>query len=417
MKKLTVLLASAMMLMPSVAFANGNQESAKASNGPVELTLWHRWSGTNGDIVNELVDSFEQKNPDIKITVVPKPGEYVQLLQSMIADMAAGNNPPDLFIGGYNMLNYITRELHPTELKDLAPNKEALDAVKDRYLPSMYQITQIDGKQIGLPFALSNIMTYVNMDIFRQAGLTEADIPETWDDVIRVSRIIKEKTGKYAVSIQTPDTWSDSAMIYSLGGSLTNSEQTKVDLTNPACVQVLSMWQDLVKEGLHPNMTDQEAESAFVAGDVAMRFGSIMKVTSFYKQAKFDLKAEKFPVFPGHENKLPTGGSALISFSKDKAKKDAVWKFMDYATSKEGMTIFTKTGYLCVTKDKVPVSKGQEKAYEQMPQVVLWPNWPGGAAGMEIERLYLDARNSIIMQGAPVKESLQKCQDEANKLL
>ena len=130
MKKLAVALASAMMLMPSLAFANGSSEKTPPQSGPVQLTLWHRWSGANADYLKQVVDAFEAKHPDIEITVVAKPGEYIQLLQAMVADLAAGNNPPDMFVGGYNMLNYVANELEPTQLKDLAPSPEALNELK-----------------------------------------------------------------------------------------------------------------------------------------------------------------------------------------------------------------------------------------------------------------------------------------------
>lgn len=417
MKKLAIALASAMMLMPSLAFANGSSEKAPQQSGPVQLTLWHRWSGANADYLKQVVEAFEAKNPDIQITIVAKPGEYIQLLQAMVADLAAGNNPPDMFVGGYNMLNYVANELEPTQLKDLAPSPEALQEMKGRFDESVYNITNIDGKQIGLPFALSNMINYVNMDIFRAAGLTEADIPQTWDDVFRVGRTIKEKTGKYGIAIQLPDTWADCSLIYSAGGTIKTPDGKKVDLTNQGAIDALTMWQNLVKEGIAPIETDAESESNFAAGNLAMRPTTIMKINGYKSQATFDLKTAKLPSFAGKTNKLAAGGSAIISFSKDKAKKDAVWKFMDFIASKEGMTIFTKTGYLCVTKDDVPKSEYQIPAYEQEPLAIMWPNWPGGSESMEIERLYLDARGRIVLQGAPVLETLKKLEADCNKLL
>ena len=77
-------------------------------------------------------------------------------------------------------------------------------------------------------------------------------------------------------------------------------------------------------------------------------------------------------------------------------------------------TIF---GNADVTKDDVPKSEYQLPAYEQEPLAIMWPNWPGGSESMEIERLYLDARGRIVLQGAPVRETLQKLEADCNKLL
>ena len=121
MKK-SVLLGCMFFVFSAALFALSESDVSKQDSGPVKLTLWHRWSGANSDYLAQVVRAFEAKNKNIKIDIIAKPGEYMQLLQSMVADIAAGNQPPDLFIGGYNLLDYIATELQPTELKNLAPN-------------------------------------------------------------------------------------------------------------------------------------------------------------------------------------------------------------------------------------------------------------------------------------------------------
>lgn len=416
MKK-SVLLGCMFFVFSAALFALGESDVSKQDSGPVKLTLWHRWSGANSDYLAQVVRAFEAKNKNIKIDIIAKPGEYMQLLQSMVADIAAGNQPPDLFIGGYNLLDYIATELQPTELKNLAPNEAALSELRSRFDKPVYDITNINGKQIGLPFALSNIVLYVNMDIFKAAGLSERDIPATWDEVIRVGKIIKAKTDKMPIAIQLPDTWADCSLIYSAGGRIKSADNKRIDLTNTGAIQALTMWQTLYQEGLSPVETDAESESGFAAGNLAMRPTTIMKINGYLSQANFDLRTAKMPSFAGKTNKLAAGGAAVITFAKDKTKKDAVWQFMNFVASKEGMDIFTKTGYLCVTKDVVAKTKYQEVAYEQEPLAMIWPNWPGGAAGMEIERLYLNARNKIVLQNAPVESTLKALETECNKLL
>ena len=79
--------------------------------------------------------------------------------------------------------------------------------------------------------------------------------------------------------------------------------------------------------------------------------------------------------------------------------------------------MFTKTGYLCVTKDEVPMVDGQEYAYAQTQYARPWECWPGGSAGLEIDGRWLSVRNSIVMEGWDVKQSLADLQEECNMLL
>jgi multiple sugar transport system substrate-binding protein len=413
MKRTLGIVCLLLILLVTPVFAGGEKEAS----GTTKISLWHRWSGDNEKFLQQTVDAFTAKNPDIEIEVVTKAGEYMELLQSMIADMAAGNTPPDIFVGGYNLLEYIATELKPNDLKDMAPNAAAYDELKSRFEPAVFDITNVDGKQVGSPFALSNIIMYVNMDIFKAAGLSENDVPKTWDDMFRVGKIIKERTGKYMVGIQLPDTWADAALIYSAGGTLKTDDGKYVDFSNAGIIEALGMWQRLYNEKLIPMATDPELQADFSAGNIAMLGTTIMKINGIKSETRFDLRTAQFPSFTGHPKMLPAGGAALISFSKPKAQREAVWKFIDFCASQEGMEIFTQTGYLGVTKHEVPKTVYQQPAYDQQQYAFTWPCWPGGAAGLEIERLYLNARNRIIMENRPVARTLADLEKESNALI
>ena len=122
------------------------------------------------------------------------------------------------------------------------------------------------------------------------------------------------------------------------------------------------------------------------------------------------------PAFEGHQKQLPVGGAAMISFSKDEAKKAAVWSFLDYFAN-EGVKTFVKTGYLNPTTTEVEVVDGQEAAYAQMDSVRPWECWPGGSAGLEIDSMWISTRTDIIQNNMDVVEALSNLADECNALL
>lgn len=405
-----------LVCLSTFIFSSGKAEDSKAS-GVTELQLWHRWSGTNEQALNNVVAAFMEKNPEIKITTTSKPGEYMELLQKMIADMAAGNNPPELFVGGYNLMNYIHTEMQPTLIDTIAPSQSAYQELTNNFIPSMIKLGAVGDDQIGVPFALSNIVMFYNEDIFAEAGLTSADVPETWDDVIRVGKIIKEKTGKYAVGMQKVDSWPDLGIIYSNGGELLSADGTKVAFNNDEAVEAISMWQSLHQLGLAPVNTDAELMANFIAGDVAMYISSCMKLSSIRQSVTYNLDVAECPSFGAKPKALPAGGAAIMSFTKDKAKYDAIWKFFNFAVGQEAMELFTKTGYLCVSKAEVPMAEGQEAAYNQLQYAVPWTSWPGGSAGLEIDRLYINKRLEMIHGNLDVKSTLDQLVVDCNRLL
>ena len=409
MKKLSVLLLVLAMTLSMALCASAEEQ--------VTLNLWHRWSGTNETILNDCVAQFEAENPGVKVAVTAKAGEYFELLQSMIADAAAGNEKPDVFVAGYNLLNYIATELDPVNVDDLAPDEAALGELYGRFAPEMLALSNVNGEQIGLPLAVSNMVMYCNMDIFKEAGLTEADIPTTWEEVQAVSKIIKEKTSHYGIAVQLPDNWGDQALVFSAGGELLNADKDRVDFANDGCVKALNMWQSLYQQGYSPVATDTEQTANFSAGDIAMLCTTIMKIHTFGDYATFDLKIAECPGFEGLTKQLPAGGAAMISFSPDEARQAAAYKFMDFMTTKAGMEMFTKTGYLCVTKDEVPMMDGQQAAYAQTQYARPWECWPGGSIGLEIDSRWLTTRNAILMENVDVVSALTALQEECNMML
>lgn len=408
MKKIMVFMLTLILAISSVSFSLAEEQ--------VTINLWHRWSGTNEEVLNQCIAQFEEKHPEIHVEVTAKAGEYFELLQSMIADAAAGNEKPDVFIGGYNLLNYIAEELDPTNVDELA-DAAAVEELYSRFTPEMLSLAAYDGEQIGLPLAVSNMVMYVNMDIFKAAGLTEEDIPETWEEVMDVCEIIKEKTDSYGVALDLPDNWPDQCIIFSAGGEMLSADKTRCDFTNEGCIKALQMWQDTYTKGYNTPSTATEQIANFSAGFIAMMCTTIMKKNTFDEHGGFEMKVAPCPSFEGYEKSLPAGGTAMISFSTDEAKKAAAFEFMSYMVSQEGMETFTKTGYLCVTTDEVTVTEGQEAAYAQTVNARPWECWPGGTLGMELESMWLVTRNAIIMEGADVVESLTSLEAECNALL
>lgn len=382
----------------------------------VEITFWHRWSGVNQQILSKLLREFEAQNPTVKVKDEVKIGEYLVMLQKVMADMAAGNPPPDVLLGSYNYLDFIATELQPIPIDKLGPAKD-VSKIYANFNPSILKLGQNGSKQLAIPFAISNIVLYYNPEIFKAAGLDPKKPPRNWDEVFAMGKTIKQKTGKPAIAIQKMDDWGDQSLIYSSGARLLSPDGKKVAFNDPNAVAAYTMWANLHKEGLSPVGTDEELQASFVAGDLGMYCTTIMKLLSQRNMAKFELGIAPFPTFAGKPQKLAAGGAAITVFAKDKQKQAAILKLIAFLTSDASMQEWTKTGYLCITKAKVPVSPGQEIAYAQLPMSAPWLAMPGGATGLEVDKIFLDARTKIIYGSLDPKTGLDKAVSDCNRLL
>ena len=412
MKKVLSLVLTLCLMLTMCFAAVGEAEE------PVTINLWHRWSSSTEQALLNVIAGFEATHPNIHVEVTAKSGEYFALLQSMIADAAAGNDLPDVFVGGYNLLNYIATELKPTAVDQLAPSQEALDALYANFKPGMLELSQYDGVQVGLPYAVSIMPMYINMDLFTKAGLTEAVIPTTWDEVAKVAAIITEKTDAIGVQIHNmEDAWADQALVFSNGGQLLTADKQRCDFTNEGALEAISMWQNLYTNGYASALSSSEIQSSFTSGNVAIYCTSIMSINTILNYSDFPVKVCKTPAFEGHDLALPSGGAALISFTQDDAKKAAVWEFLNYAAG-EGMQGWAEeSGYLCPTDIELELNEYMQAAYDCLPYAVTWECWPGGSIGMEIDRMWINARNEILWEGADVNETLSALEEECNTML
>ena len=404
---LTLILLAGVMCAPALA-------DEKQS-----ITVWHRWSGSTEAALLEVIDMFRAANPNIEVNVTAKSGEYFELLQAMIADAAAGNPLPDVFVGGYNLLNYIATELNPTPVEELAPSTEELNAFLGRFKDGMMELAQYDGKQTGIPFALSVMPLYCNMDIFAAAGLTEADIPTTWPEAIEVAKVITEKPGKIGMQIHNmQDAWGDQALIFSNGGVMLNEDKTRTAFSNENTVAAIQLWQDFYNNGSSTALSYSEIQSTFIAGNIGMYATSIMSVNTIISQSDFTVKLAKTPCFEGKPLQLPVGGAALISFARSEEKKASVWSFINYVTDEEAMKVWaTKSGYVIPTTASIEISEAMQVAYDSLGDTCAWECWPGGSVGLEIDSMWINTRNEILWNHANVAEALAALEEECNMML
>lgn len=149
--------------------------------------------------MNKRLEEFTEANPDIE--VVPVPWGYDA--KAYLAQAASGQIPT-------------TYEIYFTEIDRVISAgfaKDVTEAAKefgwyDMYTDQMREMIFRDGgKLYMLPVDCYAMGLQINKNVFEAAGLVNADgtvmVPETYDDVLEFSKIIKEKTGAYGFLIPT----------------------------------------------------------------------------------------------------------------------------------------------------------------------------------------------------------------------
>ncbi len=392
--------------------AGGQKEAAVEEK--IELELWHRWSGARQEILQEIVDTYNSSGSDITAKDVSVGGTYLEICQKVVAQKAAGKRPPDLILAGLDFLRYIHTTLGSINIDGLVSKAEA-EKVKNTYIPAALNTVLIDGELVGLPFAFSTPVLYYNADLFKEAGLDPAKPPKTWDEVYTMGKQIKQKAGKYGYYMHEIDAWAVFWMIHSAGGEMFRNG--KVVFNSPEGIEAFEMYTGLHETGIAPNVNDQEASAAFKAGDLGMKYHSIMRLGRISKESKFDLRVTRLPTFGKKQLRGPAGGAVFMILAEDKNRQMASWEFMKFMVSEKSINTWSKTGYVSPLKGGKPLDPRQQAAFDTLPGLVAWPNWPGENA-LEIEQKLRDWRLRMIRgKVKDVKEKMAQFAAEIQSLL
>lgn len=302
-----------------------------------------------------LAKMFMEKNPNIKINFRAPSASYDEGHQVMLRS-ALTNQLPDVFYSGYHLFPELVRTLVKRDQiiqLDSFLAKQGDNFVKANFSPNLLGLGRIDEKTYGLPFNASNPIMYFNTELVKKAGGDPANMPKTFDDLIALAKKINDPAaGINGIAYDVhgwPDSWLFEAMISQGGGRLLNEAGTDIAFDNEHGLNALKTFRRLVTDGGMQMIDWEQSRQQFGAGKIGIFFTTpahLTQVTGLIG-GKFDWGTATFPIGDTAKGVIPTGGNAVMMFTKDPAKQAAAWEFMKFMTSPEGQKVVVEmTGYL-----------------------------------------------------------------------
>jgi multiple sugar transport system substrate-binding protein len=161
-------------------------------------------------------------------------------LDQQLAQGFASGKPADVF--------YVST----SSLAGYASNGSLLaygDELKSKgdFYPTLTKSFTLDGKLYCAPKDFSTLALFINEADWKAAGLTDADVPTTWDQLKTVSRKLTQD-GRVGLAT-SPQVERLGAFMAQAGGALTNADQTKATVDSDANVQALDYVKGLLQDG------------------------------------------------------------------------------------------------------------------------------------------------------------------------
>ena len=232
-------------------------------NNGEEITIDY-WLWTSDAIWQAVMDDYMSIHPNVHINIINNPWEdyFVKLPVAL-----NGSDGPAMF------------NMHPgyTDLiiNNMAPYDIPLEDMMADYNGVESHI--VDGKVYFLDIGYMTGSIFYNATYWEEAGLTEDDIPKTWDEFFEVAKklTVKDDSGKITRAGWNCQGYVDSNYIrglnYQLGQYLCEEDKVTPDINNEANVKIMNMILDAYNSGEISTLdfTD-EALVSFITGQTAM---------------------------------------------------------------------------------------------------------------------------------------------------
>ncbi len=350
MKKYLAVIAACSIA--ATAFASGSNElvinSYMSDQAPKE-------------VFQKLVDDFQKKNPDIKVTVNTTAHEqFKTLLPSWLTSKQA----PDVvtWFAGYRMQAFAEKGLLEP-INDVFPG----GSFEAEFPPAFKTASSYNGNIYFMPQSWYWWAVYYNKDVFAKLNLS---IPKTADEFMAVCDKLKA-AGIAPIAIGAKDTWTAGGWFDYMDSAVNGGEfhvkltKGEVPYTDPAVKKTFGYIAEMAKRGYFmPNAASyswQEAANVLFRGEAGMYLMGQFIKDAAPADVKDKIDFFRFPYFEGRTDyavDTPTDGFMIPKNAKN---KEAAKKFMAYLATAEAQEMFCKPlGRLAANK-KVPVPNADAK--------------------------------------------------------
>ncbi|MCV0402937.1 MAG: extracellular solute-binding protein [Chloroflexi bacterium] len=220
---------------PGSADPGSSTDASTPAEPGADLTIL---IGSSGDaetnLVNDLVAEWSAES-GVNAEVVVASDLNQQLSQGF-----SSNNPPDLFyLSTDQMAAYAATD-------SLEPYAESLSNADDFY-PNLREAFTYDGQFMCAPKDFSTLALIINEDMWTDAGLTEDDIPTTWEELASVAEQLTtdERVGlAYGPEVQRIGVFMAEA-----GGAFIDDDGTTAVVDSPENAEALQYVKDQMAAG------------------------------------------------------------------------------------------------------------------------------------------------------------------------
>lgn len=260
----------------------------------------------------------------------------------------SSNDLPDMFSNHPSIpVDQLTQLGLLHDLDDLFPAEKQEEFYEGTWTEGY---TMMDGSIYAVPHftprRFSHVLFY-NKDVLSAAGLTEDDVPKTWDELIAVGEKIRESNPDvYPLILGVKTDWLMTGIVAQMASAITpevipntqfNLKTGQYEFNSQGIVETMQFIKQLQDDKLlHPNslvINYREASTLFAGGKAAFVIDGTFLTSELQQNNNFyNFGVAQLPTKDGNPQYYAFQGEtkAAIHVSKDTKHYEEVKKFMNY---------------------------------------------------------------------------------------
>lgn len=322
MKKALSLFAALLMVFGMMAGT-----ASAADSEPITIQFWNSFTGSDGDILREIVNRFNAENEyGITIEMDIMPG--ATLTEKLAPAITTGTAPALILSGNFDV------PMHAVN-GTMLPMDDFFDLMstdKDDFMPAALESLQYNGSQIMIPMQWFTTYLYYNKDVFEAAGLDPEVAPDTWDEVAEFAATITAADPNVfgmGFCVSGGVSWFN-ALFLANGGQVLDTVDKKSQLDSPENLASLQYVQGMTQSGSAPiGNTGADLDNLMMADRLGMVINGPWMVNGL-KENEINFGVAYMPA--GSADRVgiaETSGFAIPKGTSDEAKM-AAYRFVEY---------------------------------------------------------------------------------------
>lgn len=375
-----------------------------SADEPITLTFWKYQDPVQQPVLEALIDEYNSEHDDVRVELETFPFDQY-LAEKVTTAMSAGTGPDVFWVSAATVLNFAPQGLL-TPLQDTFTEDLQAD-----FLPQSLESITFGDDIFGIPHEMGLQGLLYDRGLFDSEGL---QVPETWDELKDVSAQVKTESRSGILLPTNPDVFQNFIwwpFLWSAGGEVIDSSWDHATINEPAGVEALQLWADLMSDG------DASPKSSGAFGDelgqgtvamAALGMWPVSNLTANYPDV--EVGAAPLPIPEDGTPSAAFGGwyTAVSAASphQQAAKDFAVWLFAQDTENAVELTtaMTTLSPRISVTEELKMLPEFQAE-----PLAGFLPIWetarPEPAYPAQINKAVTDALQAVMFGGADAQSA------------